>query len=51
MGDIEVIDPVQIVLYVAPYTTVAGTAIKAKTWVLECIENSDVWKVAEKYNV
>ena len=51
MGNVEVIDPVQIVLYVAPYTTAAGTAIKAKTWVLVCIENSDVWKVSEKYNV
>ncbi|MGF7028975.1 hypothetical protein ACR784_23960 [Sphingobacterium multivorum] len=48
-GDIEVIEPDQINMYVAPYTTVAGTAIAAKAWVLQNIEKSDVWKVTEKY--
>ncbi|MCA6067756.1 hypothetical protein JI747_011245 [Chryseobacterium sp. RG1] len=48
-GDIEVIDPDQIILYVAPYKTVAGNAIAAKVWVLQCIEESDVWKVTRKH--
>ncbi|MDN4011526.1 hypothetical protein QX233_03525 [Chryseobacterium gambrini] len=50
-ANIEVINEDQIVLYVAFYSTAAGTLITDKVWVLESVEKSDVWKVTGKYNV
>jgi hypothetical protein len=42
---------VYFLLFGTTYTTVTRRAIKAIKWVLEFIENSDVEKIARKYNI